>query len=623
MNILDKKRITWFGIRIGILYLTAFCILAISAYFVISQNFQSFLADYSLKMVQSMVDQGVKTVEYELEAGRKEIKLLADIFTVPKNYQEAQIPEAFLHTNTKRVVYVTQEGSAASDGRGSHIIDRPDIQEAFQGKVSVYGPYFNEENEYIICCSAPVYRDGEITGVLSMEKDGYYISSLIEGIRFNDSGECYIINEEGTDIAVSNREHMEWVTNQYNAGHLLEEREDEATRSVFELEKKGLAGEKGMGTYEWDGSLCYLVYQPVPSSGWVLLAGLRDEEIQSMIQSVMKQSLTKGPALSICILLFLVLTGAILFWIILSLKRSRDMNNRLEIAANYDPLTSLMNRNGFHRALETLSAANIDSLSCIYIDANGLHEINNHLGHQAGDKMLKSLAALITHIFPPNSSYRIGGDEFVVLYQNCTKQDACQKCKILRDNLKNQGYEISVGISWSDEQMNIKAMVNAAEHAMQKDKKQFYSDNGKERQLRALDEELEQMLLEKQDADTFLSVLAPEYKGVYFVNLDNDSIRHLYIPPYFESILKEEDNLFSRALYVYAKRYVMPDYLQQFDKICDYGYLKTLLNNNMTADFIYQKYDGTWIKLQILKFKMYTEKNRETLWIFSAMEGED
>lgn len=623
MNISDKKRITWLGIRIGILYLAAFCILAISAYFVISKSFQSFLADYSLKLVQSMVEQGVTAVEYEIQAVQKETELLADIFTVPENYKKAQFPEIFLQNNTKRAVYVTKEGAVSSDGHKVHRVDRPDIQRAFQGRTSFYGPYFNEENEYIICYSAPVYQDGEIAGVLSIEKDGYYFSSLIESIRFNDSGESYIINEQGTDIAVSNREHMDWVTNQYNAERILQEQEDAVTRSVFELEKKGLAGEKGMGTYEWDGSICYLVYEPIPSAGWVLLAGLRDEELLSMIQSVMHESLTRGPALGICIIVFLLLTGAILFWIILSLIRSKDMNNKLELAAHYDPLTGLLNRNGFHRALDTLSIDKMDSLSCIYIDANGLHEINNHLGHQAGDKMLKNVAALLAHIFPPNSAYRIGGDEFVVLYQNGTRQDTGQKCKILRDNLKNQGYEISVGIAWSEKEINIKAMVNTAEQTMQRDKKQYYKDNGKERQLRALDEELEQMLLEKQDADTFLSILAPEYKGVYFVNLDNDAIRHLYIPAYFESLLKEENNLFSKALYVYAQRYVMPEYLQQFDKICDYGYLKTSLNNNAAAEFTYQKYDGSWIKLQILKFKMYTEKNRETLWIFSTMEEED
>ncbi|MFR3751206.1 MAG: diguanylate cyclase domain-containing protein [Enterocloster sp.] len=39
------------------------------------------------------------------------------------------------------------------------------------------------------------------------------------------------------------------------------------------------------------------------------------------------------------------------------------------------------------------------TLGCIYIDVNGLHEINNHLGHQAGDRMLKTISGHLPGIF--------------------------------------------------------------------------------------------------------------------------------------------------------------------------------------------------------------------------------
>lgn len=578
------------------------------------------MADYSLKLVRAMVEQGVTTIEYELQGCQKEAAVLAGNFHIPEELEDVDFPETYSDSNTIRMVYVTPEGSVASDGRQRSIIGRHDIVDAFKGKTSFYGPYFNEEGEFVVCYSAPVLRCGKAVGVLCIEKDGYYFSTLIRGIRFIDSGESYIINEEGTDIAVSDQRHIDWVNSQYNAGKILEKQEDKVTRSIFELEQKGLAGKSGIGTYEWEGSLCYLAYEPVPSANWVLLAGLRNEEILSIINTTMHDSFTKGPTLSICIAAFLLLTGGTAIWIVTSLKKSAEVNQRLEIAANYDPLTGLMNRYGYHNALDASSSIGEGSFACVYIDVNGLHEINNHLGHQAGDQMLKCVADMLLHIFSQNSAYRIGGDEFVVFCKGCTKQDTYHKAKLLRNNLKKQGYEISIGIAWADKDINIRAMVNTAETAMQQDKEQYYRENGKERQIRELDRELEQMLLEKQDADTFLSILAPEYKGVYFVNLDSDTIRHLYIPPYFESMLKETGYLFSKALYLYSQRYVMPGYQQQFDKFCGYSDLKALLNSNVNAEFIYQKNDGSWIKLQILKFKLYSEQNRETLWIFSTIE---
>lgn len=618
MDILDKKRITASGVRIALLYLAAFAALLVSSYFVLSRNFENLMADYSLKLASGMVEQGVKTIEYEVQGSLREVVMLSNVFSAPEEEQQAAFPDSFFQSGVIRFVYVSETGSEASDGRQRDIRDRQDVANALKGKAAYYGPYFNEENEYVMCYSAPVYSGCKIIGTLSMEKDGYYFSSLIESIRFVDSGESYIINEEGTDIAVSNMEHISWVNDQYNAARLLEEKEDPVTRSVLELERKGLAGETGTGTYMWTGSLCYLVYSPIPSTGWVLLTGIRQEEIVAIVQSAISRSITNGPTLSACIAAFFLLTAAIIVWIIVNLKRSADLNKRLAKTANYDPLTGLQNRNGYHTVLDKLSAAEHDSLACVYVDVNGLHEINNHLGHQAGDTMLKSVADMMQHIFPGEYTCRIGGDEFVTFSRNCSKQDTFENSRILRNNLKAQGYAISLGIEWRDQDINVQAMVNLAEEAMQQDKKQYYQRHGKERQMRTLDQALEQILVKKQDADTFLSVLAPDYKGVYFVNLDSDSIRHLYIPDYFEEILSETNYRFSQAIALYSQRLVLPEYQEQFVKCCDYDYLRTWLNGHSSLEFNYQKNDGEWLKVQILKFKTYTEQNRETLWIFSV-----
>lgn len=618
MNRVNKKKQILLGARIGILYLLAFGFLVVSAYFVLFHNFHELLVDYSLKLVQALVEQSVTTVDYEVRSSQKEAAALADIFPFSAEKEEIIFPQNYLQSDMIRMIYVSEGKSVSSDGRLRDISEREDITQAFAGTTAFYGPYFNEEEEYVICYSAPVYQGDQIVGVLSIEKDGYYFSSLIHGIRFADSGESYIINAEGTDIAVSNQEHMDWVTSQYNADKILEKQADGDARSVSELERKGLNGEKGIGVYDWEGSLCYLVYEPIPSTHWVLLAGLREEELFSMVQSAMSASLTKGPLLAVCILAFLLLTAAIFFWIMFSLKKSAEVNQKLAVIANYDPLTGLMNRNMYQQMLEKLSESAPASFACIYIDVNGLHEVNNHLGHLAGDNMLKNVADTLQYVFPKDSIFRIGGDEFVLFCQNCTEQNIVHKSKVLQEKLRKKGHEISLGTAWSDTDINVNAMVNLAENAMQESKKQFYKNNGKERQLRSLNYELEQMLMEKHDADTFLSILAPEYKGVYFVNLDTDSMRHLYIPSYFELILKEVDDVFSKALHIYSQRHILPEFQIQFEEFCNYSSLKLVLNQNTTAEFNYQKNDGTQIKLQILKFKTYTEQNRETLWIFST-----
>ena len=49
-----------------------------------------------------------------------------------------------------------------------------------------------------------------------------------------------------------------------------------------------------------------------------------------------------------------------------------------------------------------------------FIDANGLHEMNNDRGHEAGDDMLRAIAEEIRNRFDSKHAYRLGGDEFVI-----------------------------------------------------------------------------------------------------------------------------------------------------------------------------------------------------------------
>ena len=622
MEINEKKRVLILGSRIISVFLVAFLILIFTVYSVFSKNFQSMLADYTINLMGAMVDQGVISVENELKSSKVVLEDLADTFAVPAEKEAAQFPVNISVSNLLRLVYVSEDGCVSSDGRKLDIRGRQDVQKAYNGELGVYGPYFNEENEYVMCYSAPVFLDGRIAGVLSMEKDGYYFCDLIENLTYVDTGESYIINGEGTDIAVSNQDHISWVNDAYNAKRVFGEKKDAGAQSVMELEQKGLNGESGVGTYYWDDGLCYVVYDPIPSVNWVLLAKIRQEELVSMMDSTFLTSISKGPLLQVCLIVFLLLISLVIYWILSSSKKSAVINARLNVIANYDSLTGTKNRNSFHTAIDKFGSLHLSRFACVYLDANGLHEINNRLGHQAGDRMLRAVADVLCREFPHECIYRIGGDEFVVLCQDMDKQDIEDRMEKVRQDLISLDYEISFGIEWRDQNIDVNTMVNLAEGAMQHDKQQYYKENGKERQMRTLNRALEQMVLEKQDADTFLSVLSPEFKGVYFVDLASDTIRHLFIPPYFEEMLKESGDIFSKAMGLYAERIVKSEYRSKFIEFCNYENLEVNLNENATTEYSYQRVDGSWITLRILKFKNYTPQARETLWIFEVNENE-
>lgn len=617
----DKKRALSLGMRVGAVFLITVAAVFMAAHYILSQNIQGLFTDYTIKLIESMASQGVNMVSNEVDAGKQEALFLAGSFTVPKSGEPVEFPRPYEKSGYLRVVYVTESGTVSSDGRQLDVREREDIQGAFAGRIGMYGPYFNEENEYVVCYSSPVWKEDNVVGVLSVEKDGYRFCDIIKDIRFGDTGESYIINAEGTDIAVSDSNHIDWVNTQYNAQQIYSAQEDEETRSILELERRGLNGETGVGTYFWNDGLVYVFYQPVPSTGWVLLAGLREEELNSMTQGAILAAVSDGPVLMFCLLLVLFLTALIVWWIVSSMKQSAAINQRLKFIANYDSLTGLMNRNSYHAALDTMAGSDGVFEACIYIDANGLHELNNHLGHQAGDRMLQAVADVLRSAFLENEIYRIGGDEFVVLCQNGQEEDIRRCVEQVRKILHGQSYDISVGIALKKDESNAMDIINKAEAAMQQDKKWFYENSDNERRMRALDKKTAQIIEEKRDADAFLEFLAPEFNGVYFVNMSRDTVRHIFIPPYFEVCLREADNRFSKALLLYAKRIVRPEYYRKFEELCDYTKLEKLLDSGGQPEFVYQKLNGEWLNLKILKFRDYTMEERETLWVFAGMDN--
>lgn len=616
LKIKEKKRFIGLGICIGTLFLTAFSILIFATYVILSQNFKKMLTDYTLTFVQSMVEQGVTAVEYELHTSQEEVVSLANAFSIANvESQTVVFPEVSSDSDILRMVYVTEDDMIASDSQNHYLRERQDIKEAFCGETVFYGPYFNKEKEYVVCYSTPVYQDGKMNGVLSIEKDGYSFCSLIKKMEFANIGTTYIINKEGINIAFNEQDDTNWIGKEHYAWKELKKKNDFAASPITKQEC-------GTDIYYWKEGPCYLVYAPIPSTHWMILSSLYEEELLLATKKAIYYSITESPLLHVCIIGFLLSLAMIIIWIISSFKKTVEINEKLNLIANYDSLTGTMNRNSYYTAIEILSKEKYHSFACIYIDVNGLHEINNHLGHQAGDTMLRTVVEVLQNAFSQKDVYRIGGDEFVVFCQDQDEENICYKMKLAQKDLKKYGYEISIGIEWRDKDINIKAMVNMAEKAMNLDKQRYYQENGKERQMRILDQELERMVLEKQDADAFLSVLAPEFKGVYFVDLGSDTIRHLYIPPYFEEMLIEAGDVFSRALYLYAQRIVEYEYRQQLMNFCNYSYVEKQLKKNTMPEFIYQKTDGTWLQLRILKFKTYTEQCKETLWIFSSINNE-
>lgn len=104
-----------------------------------------------------------------------------------------------------------------------------------------------------------------------------------------------------------------------------------------------------------------------------------------------------------------------------------------------DPLTSMLNSRAFYeeatRILATCRRAE-RPVTVAYIDLDNFKAVNDRLGHQAGDELLRTVSGLLlASIRPGDVAARLGGDEFVVLFPETGPSEAAITLERLRSSL--------------------------------------------------------------------------------------------------------------------------------------------------------------------------------------------
>lgn len=149
-----------------------------------------------------------------------------------------------------------------------------------------------------------------------------------------------------------------------------------------------------------------------------------------------------------------------------------------------DVLTGLYNRNRYEADIPGLGRGFWKSLICIYMDADGLHELNNARGHEAGDRMLKSVAEQLKSRFGTKYSYRVGGDEFVVFVPEQEEKSVLRLCGEMAELLEKEGYHISYGAEYRKDVSSMGDMIKSAEKKMYKMKREYYEQGPHDRRKR-------------------------------------------------------------------------------------------------------------------------------------------
>ena len=169
-------------------------------------------------------------------------------------------------------------------------------------------------------------------------------------------------------------------------------------------------------------------------------------------------------------------------FIMLSMHENFSIRHKLLGIAETDLNVGLKNRNAYESQMRDYPMHCSSTLSCVYLDVNGLHELNNTRGHAAGDEMLKTVAAKVRDIFGEEYSYRVGGDEFVAFAMDKSAEEMRALIHKLVQEVDEAGYSVAVGTAThSAGGIDMEVLVKSAETRMYLAKEEHYRLAGKTR----------------------------------------------------------------------------------------------------------------------------------------------
>lgn len=181
------------------------------------------------------------------------------------------------------------------------------------------------------------------------------------------------------------------------------------------------------------GDLILVNTRFIPELGWYLIVEQNEREDIRAIRQIFGVNLAVSSAVSLLVLA-------------ITLFAVNRYQKRLESLATTDALTGLLNRQAFETSFQNMIADAKRSgrpFSAILLDIDLFKQINDSFGHLEGDKVLHSIAQLVSASTRESDvAARWGGEEFLVMLRDCPLEEAVNVAEKLRQEVSSHEFPL-------------------------------------------------------------------------------------------------------------------------------------------------------------------------------------
>ncbi len=229
--------------------------------------------------------------------------------------------------------------------------------------------------------------------------------------------------------------------------------------AVLEENLRNFEEEKGGDlSFSYNNAQETLYYVPIEGTGWEMAVLIRESVIHDQFLDISENNLEASRNMIILTLVSVLLFAAVLLFQLINISKARleeekETSRSFHTMANTDAMTGVRNKLAYSEREAAINskikAGEIQKLSVVVCDINGLKAVNDSQGHAKGDQLIKDACKLICRQFNHGTVFRIGGDEFVVLLKNegydTMLEDIAEFNRKVEANISENGVVVSVG----------------------------------------------------------------------------------------------------------------------------------------------------------------------------------